>query len=961
MNYINVLSDDDLYTLCELISAKTIKDIYKKNTKWFGTVKPGFRPTGISDNEAMALIIKNRYELIIRVHLDTIVDGWISLIDSKIKQKTSEGLDEEHALGQVLSESRFSDNIDLYFKLKKESVDEAFIQKIQSFGVKGAGVSVSKEDNSSDENKVTNSENSISEEYLLLKAELEESLQIQKSMNDELSSELDSLKRNNEELKQQLHDSEEKTKALELINQKYKGELKEYAARMEYDDSEVVKTATITDLDHISLCEVTEYDNWGQKFLLRLADIDRQGRIEPFEPDMNLPLEFNNRNKLYYLDGTSEPGVVAVWNWSAVPKANDPAKDYLKRSYNSLISPIEVIIYKECDTLEKLLKLLKEGITDPITTDRVLFAAYHSKGICSGLLCKRSDLDESGGLISINERVINLPVYGFTFGDTVRLANEKYYFRKINIGVPSYIKRVKSPVDIVRTILQTRSTWPLFKEKGKTRSEWKNVRDFLEGLEKETLLDTIADQAHCTHDEACKMFDEFMDYAESYIDGTSIEDEIIAAVISVNEDLKNKCKELLTQEWEEENKEVTEDAEKYLKDLQDKITLEESKLTRQIEEGERKIEEQQREAKEKLEKISKQYEHLLAENEHLQASIESKEKLASDVETSVAERISKAQADVAEFIASMAFVYPNLQMQPNADIKESKSETSEVIELQVPNTEKISYYPGTKLNSEDLEESKDWRSTLDIISLELEDAGIDPNYTRSMAAYLYASYRAGVPVFLIGPNGKEIANAFCVALFGKKAGVLECINSYSVKTVEECLLSDDNIIAISNPFSPSWISSIPAIIGNRTKYFFILYPFEEDIQIEPNSLFSYMLPLLTSLVVANDPVNNPVGGLMAKNFKEYKMLQSNKYHEKVLTTLRTPKILKNRISYILGNMHSMLGDNNPDYDVLYSILPYAYATMQMPTFMSSISESEKALKISNDLMKNISGLFGEFE
>ena len=177
--------------------------------------------------------------------------------------------------------------------------------------------------------------------------------------------------------------------------------------------------------------------------------------------------------------------------------------------------------------------------------------------------------------------------------------------------------------------------------------------------------------------------------------------------------------------------------------------------------------------------------------ENISASIESKEKLASDVETSVAERISKAQADVAEFIASMAFVYPNLQMQPNADIKESKSETSEVIELQVPNTEKISYYPGTKLNSEDLEESKDWRSTLDIMSLELEDAGIDPNYTRSMAAYLYASYRAGVPVFLIGPNGKEIANAFCGALFGKKAGVLECINSYSVKTVEECLLSDD--------------------------------------------------------------------------------------------------------------------------------------------------------------------------
>ena len=961
MNYINVLSDDDLYTLCELISAKKIKNIYKKNSLWFGIVKPGFRPTGISDKEALALAIKNRNELCVKESLESIVDGWISSIDSKVTQKTSEGLDQEHALGLVLSESRFSDNLDLYFKLKKESVDEAFLQKIQSYKDNSAEKSASEEENSADENQGTKSEGNNIEDFLSFKAELEESLQIQKSRNDELSSELEKLKQNNEELLQQIDESVEKAKALELINEKYKGELKEYSARIEYDDSEGVKTATITDLDHISLCEVTEYDNWGQKFLLRLADIDRQGRIEPFEPDMNFPLEFDNRNKLYYIDGTSEPGVVAVWNWSAVPKANDPTKDYLKRNYNSLISPIEVIIYKECDTIDKLLKRLKEGITDPITTERVLFAAYHSKGLCSGLLCKRSDLDESNGLISINERVINLPVYSFTFGDTVKLANEKYYFRKINIGVPFDIKRVKSPVDIVRTILQARSTWPLFKEKGKTRSEWKNVRDFLEGLEKETLLDTIADQAHCTHDEACKMFDEFMDYAESYIDGTSIEDEIIAAVISVNEDLKNKCKELLTQEWEEENKKATEDAEKYLKDLQDKIILEQSQLAKQLEEGKQKIEEQQRKAKDELEKISKQHEYLLAENEQLQASTESKEKLASDVETNVAVRISKAQADAAEFIASMAFIYPNLQMQPNDNKKESKSKTPEVIEFQVHDTDKTSYYPGAILNSAELEESTDWRSTLDIIAIELEDAGVDSTCTHSMAAYLYASYRAGVPVFLIGPNGKEIANAFCGALFGKKAGILECKDTYNIKTVEECFLSDDNIVTIVNPFSPEWISRIPDIIGERTKYFFIIHPFEEDIQIEPRSLFAYMLPMLTSLVVVNDPTDEPVGGLIVENYNEYSMIQSNKSHEKTLTTLRTPKLLKNRIQYILSNMHSMLGDNNPDYDVMYSLLPYAYATMQMPALMKAMSGSDRAIKVSNDLMKNITGLFGEFE
>ena len=115
MNYINVLSDEDLYSLCELISAKRIKNIYKKNSLWFGIVKPGFRPTGISDKEALALAIKNRDELCIRESLESVVDEWISSIDSKVAHKISEGLDKELALGQVLSESRFSDNIDLYF------------------------------------------------------------------------------------------------------------------------------------------------------------------------------------------------------------------------------------------------------------------------------------------------------------------------------------------------------------------------------------------------------------------------------------------------------------------------------------------------------------------------------------------------------------------------------------------------------------------------------------------------------------------------------------------------------------------------------------------------------------------------------------------------------------------------------------------------------------------------------
>lgn len=961
MNYSYVLSDDDLYTLCELISAKKIKGFYKNNTRWFGTIKPGFRPTGISDKEAIALVIRNRNELIVRAYIDTIVDKWISLIEEEIKQKESEGLDKDHALGTVLSKSKFSENIDLYFKLKKDSVSEDYLQRIRSYMPDNDETSIPKDGGIADEVQKEASESGTHQGYDLSNAELEGSIRAQKEINASIKADLEKLEQQNSELQKKLNEANVKANTLELSVQKCKEELNEYKARLEYDDSEIVNTATSTEYDHISLCEVTVPDYKGNRYLYRLADIDLQGRLQKFESDVSRPFAFDNRDKLYYLDGTSAPGTVAVWNWSAVPKANDPSKDYLKRDYNNLISPIEVITYKECDTIEKLLNLLKAGVPNTITTERVLLAIAYSKGQSTGLLCRRSYLNESDGRTILSERVINLPEYEFSIGDVVKLNNEKYYYRKINIGVPSEIIRVKSSLDIVRTILLARSTWPLFKEKGKTRNEWKNVRDFLDGLEKETVLDSISEQAHCSHDEAIVMLEEFIDYAESYIDGTTIEDDIIAAVISVNDDLKNKCKKLLTEEWEAENREAIIKAEGKLNDLQDQIASVQKKYTLQLEEGKRKIEDQQSKSKADLKKLVEEHDYLVSENTKLKASIETRESLAADVEAKVSERISKAQTDAAEFIASMAFTFPNLHIPTITEKDEHVSEREEVIEVQVPDTVKITYYPGTVLNSDDLEESNSWNDTLDIIALELEDAGVDSNYARSLGAYLYSAYMAKVPVFLIGPNGKEIADAFCGALFGRRAGLLECVDTYSIETVEECYLSEDNIITIVNPFSPSWISRIPDITSNRSKYFFVIYPFEEDIQIEPRSLYTYLLPLLTSLFVVKNSTDTPVGGLMSNHFKDYAMTESNKCHEKTLTSLRTPLIVKNRIQYILGNMHSMLNDKNVDYDVLYSILPYAFATMQMPTLMSAISEPDKTLRISNDLAKNITSLFGEFE
>ena len=54
--------------------------------------------------------------------------------------------------------------------------------------------------------------------------------------------------------------------------------------------------------------------------------------------------------------------------------------------------------------------------------------------------------------------------------------------------------------------------------------------------------------------EAKKQLDEFISLAAQYIEGGSIEDSIIEAIIATDENLMAKCKNLLKNDWEEENK-----------------------------------------------------------------------------------------------------------------------------------------------------------------------------------------------------------------------------------------------------------------------------------------------------------------------------------------------------------------------------------------------------------------------
>ena len=155
-------------------------------------------------------------------------------------------------------------------------------------------------------------------------------------------------------------------------------------------------------------------------------------------------------------------------------------------------------------------------------------------------------------------------------------------------------------------------------------------------------------------------------------------------------------------------------------------------------------------------------------------------------------------------------------------------------------------------------------------------------------------------------------------------------------------------------------------MNSGNKYFIITYPYSEDIQIEPKSLYNYILPIFTELFVDRVPdqlcSGNIIGGSCAEEYKAFTLVKTSKSHDKLLTELHTPLMTRNKIQTLLSNMHIMLKDENSDYDVIFALLPYAYATMQTPLILEAIQDKEnKNLSISNNVIELINRLYGDSE
>ena len=238
-----------------------------------------------------------------------------------------------------------------------------------------------------------------------------------------------------------------------------------------------------------------------------------------------------------------------------------------------------------------------------------------------------------------------------------------------------------------------------------------------------------------------------------------------------------------------------------------------------------------------------------------------------------------------------------------------------------------SYYTsGQALNQDLLDENTSWDNSIETLLNELGEAGVSREHTQKLACFLYAAHRYHQSLLLAGPHGAFIADALSVSLFGKTAGVLNCSEPFSNDVIKETEESEDQVIVIKNAFRDPWLTSIADMLQNTKKQYFIVHPFVEDLVIEPRSLYSYVFPVITEVLVDHLAGKNFVGGIKAKSYDEHTRVKP--VSDSLLRKLHVGKYASFKLQQVLSDAQDMLQSQNRDMAFLLAYFPYAYVTGQ---------------------------------
>ena len=180
---------------------------------------------------------------------------------------------------------------------------------------------------------------------------------------------------------------------------------------------------------HISICEVNE-DDLNQKFVFRIADINENGLIKPSKVGLKVNPTYNNR-LIFPVECDNKKKELIALEWSLSNNINSSEERiYLKVRKD--IEFIEIAIISNCDTIEKLIEILKNGLDYSLSARKTIFLIKKSKKDYLGVLCDFTQITEIDGLLFLDKQVHELSLYIIAESQIISSPNRKVYY-SINI------------------------------------------------------------------------------------------------------------------------------------------------------------------------------------------------------------------------------------------------------------------------------------------------------------------------------------------------------------------------------------------------------------------------------------------------------------------------------------------------------------------------------------------------
>ena len=632
------LSAQEIEYICGQITPKTIRTYFQQYPQEFAKIRPGIRATSLPDDMTIQLVTKN----ISKRFVSSLINKYLSVWREEIKEYQyvleMEGESPQKALLKTIVQSVFGENVPLFFRVTGRSCSEEYVALTEE------AILLLKEKQKQEENSIEVSEEEkgksktdleienlqrkitqLSSQTVQLRQEFEIEKNAYLETQNVLSERCSELESKLTTIKGQFKKSEDKAAG-------YQAELEKIRRLSKYSDEDIGEEQS-EDYQFISIAQV--FTDYNGKRCRRLADVENR-KVRRFIRNEEEPPYFSNRDKLPLFDGPDTDGFIGVWNWSAIENYKDSSKDYIRMQYNSSIKYIEVVELAECHSCKDVSEYLAGNTFSGIAGSKILFGYRASEKEMSCLLCGTRELEVIDGSVRLKKEVCVLPQYQIDIGDVLDIAGQRIY-RHLSMGNPQNIFQIKSPMEVVKNIVIKRATSARLRQRGLSVKETQHCQTFIRELPEETVYQEIMDAYGCTEAEAQEYLSAFIEQADSYLTESDLDMETLGAAVERNEGLVKKCKGLLLEDWERENAGQLCMARTELEKLQNAVSKERDIYA----------------------SCKEQHGRVQEELERFQEELARQEKLAQDVEEKIADRISAARKDAADFISEMAFAVPD--------------------------------------------------------------------------------------------------------------------------------------------------------------------------------------------------------------------------------------------------------------------------------------------------------------